>query len=178
MTRITIIAAAGALLLAGCSDSSSEPDAKGAVTVKEAAEKASAEMPRPEPGLYKTTVIMTGLDIPGLPEDMKQHGAGMTTTTEDCLTDEDVDKGYGELVKQGQNGDCVFEKFDAAGGKIDAVMVCKSAGPEKRMAISGTTSKTGADLTASVAMDFEGAGKGTLNFTTKHERIGECPAKK
>lgn len=178
MTRITIVAVAGALLLAGCSDSGSEGDGKGAVTVKEAAAKAESAMPRPEPGLYKTTVVMTGLDIPGLPEDMKGHGAGMTTTTEDCLTPADVDKGYGELVKQGQNGDCTFEKFDAAGGKIDAVMLCKSAGTDKRMAISGTTSKTGAEITASVEMDFEGAGKGTLNFATKHERIGECPAKK
>lgn len=177
MTRTIIIAATGALLLAGCSGGSEEADTKGAVTAKEAAAKASAELPRPQPGLYKTTVTMTGLDIPGLPEDMKGHGAGMTTTTEDCLTPEQVDKGYGELVKQGQNGDCTFEKFDAAGGKIDAVMLCKAAGTDKRMAIAGTTSKTGAELTASVEMDFEGAGKGTMNFSTKHERIGECAAK-
>lgn len=176
--RATIsLALAAATLLAGCSGGGGEADGKGAVSVKDAAKEAATAMPQPEPGLYKTTVTMTGLDIPGLPEDMKGHGAGMTTTTEACLTADAVRKGYGEMVKQGQNGDCTFEKFDAAGGKIDAVMVCKAAGTEKRMAITGTTSKTGAELTASVAMDFEGAGSGTMNFTTTHERIGDCPAK-
>jgi len=177
MRAITSLAIASAALLAGCSGGGTEADGKGVVSVKEAAKQADVAIARPEPGLYKTTVVMTGLDIPGLPEDMKGHGAGMTTTTESCITPDAVEKGYGELVKQGQNGDCSFEKFDAAGGTIDAVLVCKAAGTEKRMTISGTTSKTGAELSASVAMDFEGAGSGTMNFTTKHERIGDCPAK-
>ncbi len=181
MTRITIpmalgAAAAGAMLLAGCSGGG-EADAAGAVSVKEAAEKAKREMPRPEPGLYKTTVTMTKIAIPGLPPEMADHGKGMVTTIEDCLTAADVDKGFEALVKKGQDGECSYESFNLAGGKIDAVLVCKAQGRDTRTALSGTTTKTGADLTASTAMDFDGVGKATLNFTTKHERVGECPAK-
>lgn len=180
MTRITIIAAhilgAGAMLLAGCSGGG-EADGNGAISVKDAAEKAKAEMVRPEPGLYKTTVTMTDIDIPGLPPEMAGHGAGMVTTTENCLTATDVDKGFEALVKQGQDGACTYESFKLAGGKVDAVLVCKAQGRDTRTALSGTTTKTGADLTATTAMDFEGVGKATLNFTTKHERVGECPAK-
>jgi hypothetical protein len=179
MTRITIIAVhvlgAGAMLLAGCSGGG-EADAKGAVSVKDAAEQAKREMPRPQPGLYKTTVTMTNIDMPGLPPEMADHGKGMVTTTENCLTAADVDKGFEALVKQGQDGACSYESFALAGGKVDAVLVCKAQGRDTRTALSGTTTKTGADLTAATVMDFEGVGKATLNFIAKHERIGECPA--
>ena len=176
MTRILLIAAAGAALVAGCSGGG-EADQKGAASVKEAAEKAKAAIPRPEPGLYKTTVTMTKIDIPGLPPEMADHGAGMVRTVENCLTAADVDKGFETMVKQGQDGECSYESFSAAGGKIEAVLVCKAQGRDTRTQISGAATKTGADLTAATAMDFDGVGKATLNFTAKHERIGKCPAK-
>ena len=110
------IALAGAMLLAGCSG---ETGGKGEGKASEDAAKAIGNMPRPQPGLYKTTVTMTGLEIPGLPPEMEGHGAGMTTTVEDCLTQADVDKGFGELVKKGQNGECSHERFTVAHGTID-----------------------------------------------------------
>lgn len=178
MTRITTIAAvAAAALLAGCSGGGGEADAGGEVSVKEAVDAARADMPKPQPGLYKTTVTMTGLDIPGLPAEMAGHGAGLTTTSEHCLTQADVDKGYEALVKQGQDGECSYEKFDIAGGKIDAVMVCKAQGRDARMAMTGTTTPTSADIEASMAIEFDGVGKGTMRFTAGHERVGDCPAK-
>lgn len=177
MQRITIIAAAAAISLAGCSGGNPDADGNGTVSVKEAAKAAQAEMPKPKPGLYKTTIVMTDLQIPGMPPEMKGHGAGMTRTMEECLTQEKVDKGYEALIKQGQDGDCSYEKFNAAGGKIDAVMVCQSQGRSARMTMSGTTTETSADLNATMAMDFDGAGEGTMTFTAKHERIGDCPAK-
>ncbi len=172
-----LVLVTGAVLLAGCSGGENAAgEGSGKVSAEEAAAKAR-DIARPEPGLYRTTVTMTGLEIPGLPPEMEGHGAGLTTTTENCLTKEAVAEGYGELVKQGQNGDCSFERFDVAGGKIDAVMACKAQGRDTRAEITGATTKTGAELTAKMAMDFEGAGGGTMTFTSKHERIGECPAK-
>ncbi|TAD83510.1 MAG: DUF3617 domain-containing protein [Sphingomonadales bacterium] len=177
MKRITItMVAATAALVAGCSGGNADADGNGEVSVKEAVEQAKDEMPRPQPGLYKTTVTMTGLDIPGMPPEMAGHGAGLTTTTEDCLTKEEVDKGFEELVKQGQDGECSYERFSLAGGKLDAVMVCNAQGRVARMEMTGTTSTTGADLAAKMAMEFDGAGKGTMSFTAKHERVGDCPA--
>lgn len=177
MTRITtIIAAAGAVLLAACSGSGdADADGDGKVSVNEAARQAEAQGMKPQPGLYKSTVTMTGLEIPGMPAGMADHGAGLTTTTEDCLTQEEVDKGYEALVKQGQDGECSYERFDMAGGKIDAVMVCASQGRNARMEMTGTTTPTSADLSATMAMDFDGS-QGTMSFTAKHERVGDCPA--
>jgi hypothetical protein len=177
MTRTTFIATAAAVLLAGCSGGNADTDGNGEVSVKEAAVKAKDEMPRPQPGLYKTTVTMTNIEIPGMPDNMEGHGAGLTRTIEDCLTQEEVDKGFEALVKQGQDGECSYERFNVAGGKLDAVMVCEAQGRKARMEMTGTTTTTGADLEATMAMAFDGAGEGTMSFTAKHERIGECPTK-
>lgn len=179
MKRITLVVAAGAALLAGCSGGgSADANADGEITAQEVAKKAEAEIAKPEPGLYKTTVTMTEIAIPGMPPEMNGHGAGMTTTSQKCLTQEEVDKGFEELFKQGQNGDCTYERLNLAGGKVDAVMVCNSKTGSARMEMTGTTSTTGADLAAKMAMEFDGAGKGTMSFTAKHERIGDCPAGK
>lgn len=176
MKRITLIAAALPVLLAACSGGNADADGNGEVSMKEAAKEAQSQGMKPQPGLYKTTVTMAGIDIPGMPPEMADHGAGMTTTVEDCLTQEEVDKGFEELVKQGQNGECSYERFNLAGGTIDAVLVCKAEGRQTRIAMNGTTTPTSADLTATMAMDFDGAGEGTMSFTAKHQRIGDCPA--
>lgn len=179
MIRITPVTAAAiaALLLSGCSGGNADSDGNGKVSVKEAAEKARGELPKPQPGLYKTTVTMTNIEIPGMPDSMEGHGAGLTRTIEDCLTEEEVEKGFEALVKQGQDGECSYERFDLAGGKLDAVMVCDAQGRKARMEMTGTTTATSADLEATMAMAFDGAGEGTMSFTARHERIGECPAK-
>ena len=116
MKRMTILAAAGAALLVGCSGGKTDADGDGEISAKEVANKAEAEGIKPQPGLYKATITMTGIDIPGMPAEMKGHGAGATTTSEDCLTAEDVDKGFEELVKKGQNGECAYESFNLNGG--------------------------------------------------------------
>ncbi|WP_379920765.1 DUF3617 domain-containing protein [Erythrobacter sp. R86502] len=176
MTRFILIAAAGAALLGGCSGGDAETDRADGVSVKEAAALAKAEGVKPQPGLYRSTVVMTGIDVPGLPPEMKGHGAGQTVTTEDCLTQAEVDQGFEQLMKQGQNGECSYERFDLTGGKLDAVMVCKTPEGEARMTMAGTTTSTKAEFTAESIMNFEGMGEATLRFSGTHERIGECPA--
>ena len=174
MKRMAVIAGL-AIGLAGCSGE------KGAEAEGTAAASAPAEAAvkafKPEPGLYRATITMTGIEVPGMPAEMEGHGAGMTTTTEDCLTQEEVDKGVEELLKQGQNGACTYEKFAYAGGKFDGVMLCKTGQGAARMEMAGTATSTATEFTASTKMNFDGVGEATMTFTAKHERIGECPAK-
>ena len=178
MKAVSLIALAAAALLGACSGAgTSDADGDGKVSLGEAAKQAEAQGMKPEPGLYKTTVTMTGLEIPGMPPEMEDHGAGLVTTVEDCLTAEEVEKGFEGMVKQGQNGECAYETFSLADGKIDAVLVCKAEGRAIRTSMSGPATSTGADLIATSALEFDGAGKGTMTATIKHERIGECPAK-
>jgi hypothetical protein len=178
MNRIALItAAAAAALLAGCSDGNADADGDGTVSLKEAAKQAEAEAVKPEPGLYRLTATMTEVSFPGMPEELKGHGGGMTNTSENCLTEADVSKGYEEMLKQGQDGECSFEKFNLKGGALDAVMVCKTPQGESRMAMTGTTTPTSSEFTATTKVNLEGVGEGTMKFTAKNERIGDCPAK-
>lgn len=175
MKRIAMIAALG-ILAAGCSDGNADADGDGAVTADEVASKARAEGIMPEPGQYKATITMTGMDIPGMPAGMESHGAGASTTTEYCLTEEQVADGFAEMMKRGQNGECSYERFDLDGGKMDAVMVCKSPDGDARMTMNGTATPTSSDFTATMAMNVPEMGEGTMSFAAKHERIGDCPA--
>jgi Protein of unknown function (DUF3617) len=172
-----IIMAAAVAALAGCSGSGdADANGNGVITPKEVAKKAESAGIKPEPGLYRAVITMTGIDIPGLPAEMKGHGGGMTTTIEDCLTQEEVDKGFEELVKQGQSGECSFETFNLDGGTLDAVMVCDTPEGARRLTMTGTTTPTSSEYTASTTMSFEGVGEATMSFTGKNERIGDCPA--
>lgn len=174
MRRI-IMGAAGVALLAGCSGGGhADADGNGEVSMKEAAKK--AEGLKPQAGQYKAVITMTGINIPGMPPEMAGHGGGMTTTTEYCLTQAEVDKGYQEMMKRGQNGECTYESFNLAGGKLDAVMLCKTGEGDARMTMNGTVTPTTSDFTATMAMKFADAPEGTMTFTAKHERLGDCPA--
>ena len=177
MRRI-IMAAAGAALLAGCSGGgNADADGNGEVSMKEAAKKAEAEGLKPQAGQYKAVITMTGINIPGMPPEMAGHGGGLTPTTEYCLTQAEVDKGYQEMMKRGQNGECTYESFNLAGGKLDAVMLCKTGEGDARMTMNGTVTPTTFDFTATMAMKFADAPEGTMTFTAKHERLGDCPVK-
>jgi Protein of unknown function (DUF3617) len=176
MKRMVLMAAAAALV-AGCSGSGdADADGDGEVTLKEAAKQAEAEGLKPEPGLYRVVSTMTGIDIPGMPPEMAGHGAGATNTVEYCLMQEQVDKGFEEMVKRGQNGECAYESFKLADGNLDAVLVCKTPEGSARMEMEGDVTPTSAQYTATMAMNFGGKGEGTMTFTAKNERVGDCPA--
>ncbi|MFN3989140.1 MAG: DUF3617 domain-containing protein [Erythrobacter sp.] len=165
---------ASVVMLAACSgEGQVDADGDGAISGSEAA-GAAAAMPKPEAGLYRATITMTGIDIPGMGADMKGHGGGMTTTNEYCLTKADVENGFEEMMKRGQDGSCRYDKFSVAGGKLDAVMLCQTDEGEARMEMTGTATPTGSQFDAKMNMDLDGRGNGTMRFSAKHERIGDC----
>lgn len=171
---LTILAAA--LLAAGCSGEKESATGKGApATVAEAAKQAEVAGLKPQPGLYKTTITMTGLDIPGLPAEMEGHGAGLVRTLDSCLTQAEVDKGFEVLLTKGQDGACTFENFALKDGAFQGMLVCKAQGATTRTAMEGTAKATGADFTAATKMDFGGV-EGTMNVSGQHQRTGDCPA--
>ena len=170
-----------ALALSACSGREEEDAGSGETISSEEVAERARDVVRPEPGLYRATVEMLEVDVPGAPagaaDMLKGMMGGANTTTEYCLTAEEVERGYEEMVRNSQEGDCTFERFDAAGGKIDAVMTCKATdGNTTRMTMQGTGGRTSSEMTMS--MQSEMAGMGTANFKMKatHERIGECPA--
>ncbi|MDC8754500.1 DUF3617 domain-containing protein [Erythrobacter sp. sf7] len=175
MKRIALVAALGGLM-AGCSGGNADADGNGKVSMDEAASQIAAEGIKPQPGLYKATITMTGMEIPGMPAEMAGHGSGMTTTSDYCLTEEEVAEGFEEMMKRGQNGECSYDSFSLKDGKFDAVMVCKTPEGDARMTMNGTATPTSSDFTATMKMNVPEMGEGTMSFAAKHERVGDCPA--
>ncbi|MBU0670369.1 MAG: DUF3617 domain-containing protein [Alphaproteobacteria bacterium] len=177
--RLFVLAAPLALVaLAGCGEPEAEGTGDSAVSQAEVAERARDTIP-PQPGQYRAVMEVLEVDMPGAPE-----GAGDALrrmmdgqAREYCLTQEDVDKGYEEMARQSQGGDCTFERFDVDGGAIDALMVC--AGEQSnamRMAMTGSATPTSSVMTMTMTGDMTGMGESTLRMKATHERVGDCPA--
>ncbi|OCC25005.1 hypothetical protein MB02_06095 [Croceicoccus estronivorus] len=167
---------AAALLLAGCGKSDEGPK------TPEQAVAEAAKMEKPEPGKYRSSVKVLEFDVPGLPpEQAKQMKAMMsaqqTQTHEFCLTADDVEKGYKEMIKKSSEGNCSFDRFDASSNTLDAQMTCDMGqGTKASMTMNGTTSATGSNMVMDInhsAPQIPG-GEMHTKMEVTNERIGEC----
>lgn len=177
--RYPIIAATLSLALAACSSGEEEAGSGETISTEEVAERARNAV-RPEPGLYRATVEVLEVDIPGAPEGtadmMKRMMGDSRNTSEYCLTQEDVDRGFEEMARNSQEGDCSFERFDVDGGDIDAAMTCSvQGGRTMRMTMQGTGGTTSSEMTMSMETDMPGMGAANMRMKATHQRIGECP---
>ena len=163
MKRITAIAVLS-VALAGCggndvTTADADTDGDGAVSVNEAVQIAADSGLKPEPGKYRV-VSETG---------------GMKTNVEYCLTPEQAEGGFENMMQEGQQGDCNYEKFNLAGRDLDAALVCAMDGGQMRIEMAGTVGSTSSDL----EMKISGAMGGiNVDMTSKmkQERIGDCDA--
>lgn len=171
------VAVASAFLLVACSGSDEDGGTGEPISTEELADRAR-DMVRPDPGLYRSTVELLEVDMPGAPagveDSMKRAMGGSESTTEYCLTPEDAERGFEEMAKNSQQADCSFERFDADGGTIDAVMNCKSGGNAMRMTLQGTGGRTSSEMTMAMEMEAPGMGKAVMRMKATHQRIGDC----
>lgn len=140
-------------------------------------------MPRPLPGLYRSSAELVSLEAPGMPAgmagQMKQMMASKATPHDFCLTPEQADKGYEERVKKlAGRPDCHFDHYSAVGGKLDAQLTCTGEqGMRSVMTMAGTMSPEGSDVT--IGMDQSGpempGGGMKMTMHVKSERVGDCP---
>lgn len=182
MRNSVIAVIAGSLLVAGCSQGTEDAGGGEAIGTEELAERAS-DIVRPDPGLYRSTVELLEVDMPGAPagmeDTMKRAMGGANSTTEYCLTSEDAERGFEEMAKNSQKGDCSFERFEADGGKIDAAMTCRGGeggeGAVMQMTMQGTGGRTASEMTMTMQTEAPGMGKATMRMKATHQRIGDCP---
>lgn len=141
------------------STSDADADSDGAVSLNEAADVAEASGLKPQPGKYRVTSDM----------------GGMKTNVEYCLTQEEADRGFEEMMQEGQEGDCSYEKFELAGNDLDAVMICKTEAGDMRMAMNGEVSSTSSNFDMNMSGTMGGV---SVDMTMKmqQERIGDCDA--
>lgn len=177
--RAPLVTLAATLALAACGSPDPDTDGDGKISMEEA--QASLEASgavKPQPGQYRASVELLDFQAPGAPPNATEMMQGMFQRTfEYCLSPEEAERGFEEMAKTSQNGDCSFETFEADGNDIDAVMVCTGGGMgEMRVTLDGSGDETSSEMTMSMQGDFSGEGEGSMTMTTKHERIGDCPA--
>lgn len=168
------------LALTACGDGAESPSGSDGVSPTRAQVASRArDFVRPEPGLYRSTVEVLEVDIPGAPPQMAEmiRESGQTgQTNQYCVTPADVEKGFEEAVRKSQRGDCDYQRFDVDGGKIEAAMTCIEAGRSVNLTLSGSGDSTSSDMSMTMKLDMAGMGEGTIRARSRSERIGECPS--
>lgn len=132
------------------------------------------ESMKPQPGKYNSDITLIDADIPGLPKQMLgMIKKRMSRSTEICLTAEEVEEGYKQALARTQDGECTYERFNATGGTIDAVMICESPNGPMTMTMNGTGTPTNSDVTMNVVGNM-GQGEGSMTMRVVQTRIGDC----
>lgn len=177
MRLIIALPLAAAVALAAC-DKKAEDAPK---TIEQAAEQAK-QLAKPEPGQYKSTVKVLEFDIPGLPPEQakqmkKAMGDAGGQSHEFCLTQEDVEKGYEEMIRKSSEGNCTFAKFETSANSLDARMTCDmDQGAKAEMTMQGTMSPTRSVMVMEIDHNAPQAPGGKIHtkMEVTNERIGDC----
>jgi len=179
MKRIATLAILAAVL-AGCSDSGgADSDGDGTITQAEAeAEMAGGPGTNMRPGNWETKIEYTELNVPGIPEEMKDMfkrnmGSGITSTQ--CLTEEDMEEPSAEFFGAQQQEGCSYEEFDRSGNRMTIKMTCEvPGGGVSKTALEGEFSDD--SYTLDIDGTFAGGPTGdvTMKGTISGKRIGDC----
>lgn len=161
-----------ALALTACKD---EP--KTADQVKQE----MAQMPKPKPGLYRSTSKLINLEMPGMPQaqqDQLKQVFSEAQGRDFCLTKAEADKGYEEMTKKLAEGNCKYDKFEASGSSLDAKLTCETGKDMKAVvAMKGEVSTESSKMTMTVEQSAPQLAGKTMKMTAEvaSVRTGDCP---
>ena len=171
-------------LLAGCN---SQPSVHAEnASVADVAAKAKDAI-KIEPGQWSTKINILSLDIPGMKdpamlkmmqERMKERSSTAVTS---CVTPEEAAKPPEKFFAGDASGNCRYEHFDLAGGKLDAAMVCKSPDGkgQMRMEMAGSFGTAAYDVTSNMTTNGSGMPGGgmVMKAHVTGSRTGVCTGK-
>lgn len=178
MRSTSIIVAALSLSLAACGGDAPEEAGSGEnLSMEEVANRMESAAVKPQPGQYRVSMEVLEVTIPGAPEGTADMMRGMMggRSHQYCLTQEDVDKGFENMAKQSQEGDCTFDRWDIDGGQFDGKMSCSVPGQgTMTMTMSGTGTPTRSEVDMKMEGNMAGMGDSTIRMKATHERVGDC----
>lgn len=177
MTRTILPLVALTFVLTACDSSPPGSESGEKLSMEEVTERAQGAAIKPEPGQYRVSMEVLEVDIPGAPPETVDMMRGMMggQSHEYCMTQEDVDKGFEEMARQGQDENCSFERFDINDGDIDAKMSCDIPGQgAMTMTMVGSATPTSSEMEMTMRGNMSGVGDATIKMKTEHERIGDC----
>ncbi len=177
MRKSIVIPCIAALALAACGKSAPDSEAAGSAAGT-ALEKAAEVAFQMQPGKYRTSVAIQKVEIPGMPPQMAEQMKAMmskNSSSESCITPERAAKGVEVMKEQMAKGQCIFDKFEATGGTVDAAFTCKSGDNMTVKATSkGSYTPTGSVVRATGDMTGPGGKTIHIEHIITTERIGDC----
>jgi hypothetical protein len=172
--RIVTVSLVAAIGLAACS---SEPTVKAEnESAESVAKKVEAANIRPKAGQWESTMTIEKMEVEGMPPEAKkmmQAALGKGQTFSSCLTPEEAEKPSAEFF-QGKDSGCTYEKFEMAGGKLDAVMTCKGGGQSQHMTMTGEYGEEAYQFRATADGEVQPGMPMSMVMTVSSKRTGEC----
>jgi len=166
-------ALAGALALAGCGKSDGAPSA---AEIK----AESAKLPKQKPGRYTSLTKMTDFAIEGVgPQDADRirremlaiNGQSRTV----CVTQEEADRGFEDLVNELQAGTCKTESFAVDGNRLTAQLACTTQqGVTSKIGVSGTNTTDTAHTRLTIAQQNKAGVTMKMVMEVDSLREGDC----
>jgi hypothetical protein len=185
--RFALIGATLILPLAACSKEPtiSADNATPAEVHDKIVAAAGSDAVSVQPGLWQGTMTIEEMEIPGLPPEAQAHMKAQTGNANaftNCVTEEDVKNNKAFFTgDEMRESNCKYDRFDLAGGKVDAAMSCDQ-GQAGKLAMTMTGSYSPDRYEMAMTSRAEGApGPGMTGMTMKMKvdakRIGACPAR-
>ena len=143
----------------------------------------AGNLAKPRPGLYRSTTSMTAFELTGADpqteDTMRDKFAQvMPQTRAFCLTPEAAARGFADMLRQSQQGNCRIERFVANASRLSARMSCHVAAKlDSTVSVEGTGSPDSShvDLTIVQSGPSVPGGSETIGLKVDNVRVGECP---
>ena len=182
--KTRLLATLAILALAACGEREEETAATqepGQTMSQEEIGAAMENVVRPRPGQYRTRTELVDLTLPNIPGgNMEQLRTMMERNVERetlrCITPEEANRGYEDILRDTQDSNCSVERFSAKGGNIDARMVCNGQQGSGVMTMTGTATETSSDMSMSMTNTVPEMGEMAMRMRMVSERVGDCPA--
>lgn len=170
---------ASSFALTACGGGADEAEeASENLSVEEVMERTQAAAIKPEPGQYRVNMEVLEVNIPGAPANLAEMMGNSFggQSQQYCLTEADVENGFEEMAKRGQESDnCTFDKWDIDGGDFDGKMTCNVPGQGQMvMTMKGKGTPTSSEVDMTMQGNVGGMGDATIRMKAMHERIGDC----
>ena len=173
--RTGLAGLAGALALAGCGN-------PGAPTSEEDIAAEGAKLTKPLPGRYTSITELVDYQLRGAsPQDadrLKQEMSAMTGQSRSyCLTEREAEKGFEDMWRRSQEGECRFERFEVDGDKLSATMNCTTPqGVISRVAMEGASAAESSHMRLTIEQQTRAVPGKTVKMVLEIDNLreGDC----
>lgn len=128
-------------------------------------------------GQWESTTTISTVEMAGVPAGAMDRMAGTETKVSYCMTPEQAAQSPQDMLSKSARGTCDYERFDMAGGRIDARMRCAGgeAGGTSVVEMNGTYASDRYEMAMEMTVTAPGMpGDMVMKASTVGRRTGAC----